>query len=106
MIKGFRFTRPAQLFCARNGVSRFGDDRDEHVRTGRNLDVEGIGTVKGKSALAVVAGRAPSSRSLPPNFVDHTQGVCGTTDKIYYGDQCNSRQFVTNEPGKETKAYI
>ena len=70
------------------------------------LNVEGIGTVKGESASAVVPGRAPSSTSLLPNIVDHTQGMWGKTHKIHYDDQCNSLHFVPNEPGKETKVYI
>ena len=70
------------------------------------LNVEGIGTVKGESASAVVPGRAPSSTSLPPNIVDHTQGMWGKTHKIHYDDQCNSLHFVPNEPGKEIKVYI
>ena len=64
------------------------------------------GTVKGESASAVVPGRAPSSTSLPPNIVDHTQGMWGKTHKIHYDDQCNSLHFVPNEPGKEIKVYI
>jgi len=69
------------------------------------LTIEGTGTVKGEPASAVVPGRTPSSTSLPPNSVDHTQGMWGNTHKIHYDDQCNSLQFVPNAPGKETKVY-
>jgi hypothetical protein len=69
------------------------------------LDVEGIGSLKGEPASAVVPGRTPSSTSLPPNIVDHTQGMWGNTHKIHYDDQCNSLHFVPNAPGKESKVY-
>ncbi|HNA26774.1 MAG TPA: hypothetical protein PLI01_08240 [Nitrospira sp.] len=69
------------------------------------LDVEGIGTVKGEPASATVPARAPSSASLPPHIVDHTQGMWGKSHKIHYDDQCNGVHFVPNEPGKETKVY-
>lgn len=69
------------------------------------LNVEGIGTVKGESASEVVPGRSPSSTSLPPHIVDHTQGMWGKTHKIHYDDQCNSIYFVPNGPGMETKVY-
>ena len=42
------------------------------------LDVEGIpALVKGEPASATVPARAPSSASLPPHIVDHTQGMWG-----------------------------
>lgn len=69
------------------------------------LDVEGIGSLKGEPASAVVPGRTPSSTSLPPHLVDQTQGIWGKTHKIHYDDQCNSLHFVPNEPGKDTKVY-
>lgn len=69
------------------------------------LNVEGIGTVKGESASAVVPGRPRSSTLLPPHIVDHTQGMWGNTNKIHYDDQCNSIHVVPNETGKETKVY-
>ena len=69
------------------------------------LNVEGIGMVKGEPASAVVPGRLPSSTSLPPHIVDHTQGMWGNTNKIHYDDQCNSIHVVPNEIGKETKVY-
>ncbi|MDR4472818.1 MAG: DUF4157 domain-containing protein [Nitrospira sp.] len=69
------------------------------------LNVEGIGTVKGEPASAVVPDRPPSSTSLPPHIVDHTQGMWGASNKIHYDDQCNSIHVVPNETGKETKVY-
>lgn len=69
------------------------------------LNVEGIGMLKGEPTSAVVPGRLPSSTSLPPHIVDHTQGMWGTTNKIHYDDQCNSIHVVPNETGKETKVY-
>lgn len=69
------------------------------------LNVEGIGTVKGEPTSAVIPGRSPSSTSLPPHIVDHTQGMWGKTHKIYYDDRCDVIHFIPNEPGNETKVY-
>lgn len=69
------------------------------------LNVEGTGSLKGEPASAVVPDRSPSSSSLPPNLVDHTQGMWGKSHKIHYDDECNAVHFVPNETGKEPKVY-
>jgi len=69
------------------------------------LNVEGMGMLKGESASAVVPGRPPTSTSLPPHIVDHTQGMWGKSHKIHYDDQCNSIHVVPHETGKATKVY-
>ncbi len=69
------------------------------------LNVEGIGAVKGEPTSAVVPGRSSSPASLPSHLVDHTQGMWGKANKIYYDDECNSIHVVPNETGKETKVY-
>jgi len=69
------------------------------------LDVEGIGSLKGEPASAVFPGRTPSSTSMPPNIVDHTQGMWGKTHKIHYDDRCDAIHFIPNEPGNATKVY-
>ncbi len=69
------------------------------------LNEEGIGTVKGESNSAVFPGRAPTSTALPPNIVEHSQGMWGKTHKVHYDDQCNSIHFVPDKPGEKTRVY-
>ena len=81
-----------------------GADGDEHVRARGNVGCGRDRHGQGESRIsATVPARAPSSASLPPHIVDHTQGMWGKSHKIHYDDQCNGVHFVPNEPGKETK---